>query len=255
MAQYILSHPDEYPLAVHSFDKADNYVKRCVGVAGDILEVRDGNIYINGVVQEKPPLSLLTYEVLTNGQPLDEDIMQEEYDVDITSADEFRVAGNNKFNMLLTAQAAAKMKQSGLAKEIKPMLDMPKDVRYKGILFPYDSIHFWTLDDYGPLWIPKKGATLQLTAENYSIYERAISVYEHNKLEYRNKKFYINGQQTNSYTFKMDYYWMMGDNRHSSQDSRFWGFVPEDRIVGKAWMIWFSWDKGPRWSRLFKIVK
>ena len=90
---------------------------------------------------------------------------------------------------------------------------------------------------------------------NYSIYERAIRVYEHNNFEMRNGKFYLNNKEVSSYTFKMDYYWMMGDNRHGSQDSRFWGFVPEDRVVGKAWMIWFSWEKGPRWSRLFRIVK
>jgi signal peptidase I len=195
------------------------------------------------------------YDVVTHGQTLDEEIMKEEYDIDITSPEEFSVQENNKYRMLLTPQAVTKMKQLGLAKEINPALDLPKDIRYRGILFPYDSIHQWTLDDYGPLWIPKKGATLQLTKENYSIYERAINVYEHNKLEYRDGKFYINGQQTNSYTFKMDYYWMMGDNRHNSQDSRFWGFVPEDRIVGKPSFIFFSHDKGPRWKRMFKAIE
>jgi signal peptidase I len=254
-AQYIISHPGEYPLAIHPFDKADNYVKRCVGIAGDLLEVRNGDVYINGVMQQKPPLSQGMYVIVTSGQPLDEDIMKEDYGIDITKPEEFVVIGNNKFEMLLSDQAAHKMKQSGLAREIKPVVDTPKDIRYRGILFPYDSIHQWTLDDYGPLWIPKKGATLQLTSENYPIYERAIRVYEHNGLEYTNGKFYINGRPTNSYTFKMDYYWMMGDNRHNSQDSRFWGFVPEDRIVGKPSFIFFSYDRGPRWKRIFKRIE
>jgi signal peptidase I len=103
--------------------------------------------------------------------------------------------------------------------------------------------------------VPKKGATLTLTKDNYSIYERIISVYEHNTLETKNGQFYINGVATNQYTFKMNYYWMMGDNRHGSQDSRFWGFVPEDHIVGEASIIWMSVQKGVRWKRLFKTIK
>ncbi|MBA2746750.1 MAG: signal peptidase I, partial [Flavisolibacter sp.] len=125
-----------------------------------------------------------------------------------------------------------------------------------GIVFPYDSYHEnWTRDNYGPIWIPRKGESLQLTPENYALYERAIRVYEGNQFEMVNGKFLLNGQETSSYTFKMNYYWMMGDNRQGSQDSRYWGFVPEDRIVGKAWLIWFSWEGGPRWSRLFRTVK
>jgi signal peptidase I len=123
------------------------------------------------------------------------------------------------------------------------------------MIFPYDTLHKWTVDNYGKIWVPKKGTPLTLTPENYSIYERAIRVYEHNDFYMKDGKFFLNGKETSTYTFKMDYYWMMGDNRHNSQDSRFWGFVPEDRVVGKAWLIWFSWDKGPRWNRLFRFVK
>ncbi|MEJ7679480.1 MAG: signal peptidase I [Segetibacter sp.] len=254
-SQYILSHPDEYPIAIHPFDKTDNYVKRCTGIAGDTLAIRNGNVYVNGNLQAFPPQSLMLYQVITRGLQLDEDIMKEEYGIEISDANQFTVTGNNTFAMLLTAEAAEKMKNSGLANEVNLLTDQPGDTRYLGILFPYDSLHKWTLDDYGPVWIPKKGATLMLTTENYPLYERLINVYEHNTLEKRSNHFYLNGKETTSYTFKMDYYWMMGDNRHNSQDSRFWGFVPEDRIVGKPSLTWFSFDKGPRWNRIFKSIQ
>ena len=254
-SEYILSHPEEYPIAVHPFDKADNYVKRCTGVAGDSLAIKHGNVFINNKLQPFPPQSLMLYQVVTHGLQLDEDIMKEDYGIDINDENQFAVTGKNTFAMLLTAEAAEKMKNSRLAKEVKLTTDEPGDVRYSGILFPYDSLHKWTLDDYGPVWIPKKGTTLILTNENYPIYERLINVYEHNRLERRNNHFYLNGKESSYYTFKMDYYWMMGDNRHNSQDSRFWGFVPEDRIVGKPSLVWFSYDKGPRWNRLFRGIK
>jgi signal peptidase I len=255
LSSYILSHPDEYPIAVHPFDKTDNYVKRCTGVAGDSLEIRKGKVYINGTLQAFPPQSLMLYQVVTGGQQLDEDIMKEDYNIDLNDPNQFAVTGINTYAMLLTAESAEKMESGGLAKEVKLLTDQPGDAQYSGILFPYDSLHKWTLDDYGPVWIPKKGTTITLTHENYAMYERLINVYEHNTLEKRNDYFFINGKPTTSYTFKMNYYWMMGDNRHNSQDSRFWGFVPEDRVVGKPSFTWFSYDKGPRWNRLFKSIK
>jgi len=125
-------------------------------------------------------------------------------------------------------------------------------------MFPYDRSISWSVDSFAydhALWVPKKGASVELTPRNMLFYRRCIEVYENNKLQEFNGKVFINDKEATSYTFKMDYYWMMGDNRHKSQDSRYWGFVPEDHIVGKAWMIWMSWDKGPRWKRLFNIIK
>ncbi len=125
-----------------------------------------------------------------------------------------------------------------------------------GDVFPYDSTYFkWTKDNYGPVVIPAKGYTVELNDSTFKLYERAIVVYENNELGKQNGQFILNGKPTSSYTFQLNYYWMMGDNRHGSQDSRFWGFVPEDRIVGKAWLIWFSWENGPRWNRILRKVK
>lgn len=123
-------------------------------------------------------------------------------------------------------------------------------------LFPYyQDNKNWTVDNYGPIWIPAKNASIQLTPDNVTRYRRCIEVYEGNHFEEKNGKIYINGKETNSYTFKMNYYWMMGDNRHNSLDSRYWGFVPEDHVVGKASLIWFSYENGPRWNRLFRWIK
>jgi signal peptidase I len=257
-SQYVLSHPDEYPIVVHPIDKSDNYIKRCVGVSGDILEVKAGQVFINGQPGELPPKSQIKYLVETNGQQLDHDIMKKKYDIDTEDPNEVEPKGKNVFEMQLTALGLKKMQADGIAINVRPLLEEPAtmDPRYWGeVLFPYDTIHKWTVDYFGPVWIPKKGVKLKLTPENYSVYQRAIRTYEHNQFTMENGKFFLNGKETDSYTFKMDYYWMMGDNRHESQDSRYWGFVPEDRVVGKAWLIWFSWDHGPRWSRLFRIVK
>ncbi|HEV7780893.1 MAG TPA: signal peptidase I [Chitinophagaceae bacterium] len=251
--QIVLANPGQYPLAVHPADKTDNYIKRCVAVAGDTLQIINSSVYINGELSKLPRYSQIDYIVEVN-RALDPEIMKSEYDVNLDNQDEVYYNGGNKYRMTLTAEAAEKMRTSGLATSIMPLLDTSTAV-YKPSFSNYVWEHKWSTDNYGKIWIPKKGATLVLTPENYSIYERPIRVYEKNNFEVRGNKFYLDGKEITSYTFKMDYYWMMGDNRHQSQDSRFWGFVPEDRIVGKAWMIWFSWDGGPRWKRFFRIVR
>ncbi|MBA2328259.1 MAG: signal peptidase I [Flavisolibacter sp.] len=257
-ADYYLKNRDDYPLVVHPADKTDNYIKRCVAIAGDTLEIRGANIFINSKLMQPPPKSQIKYLVELNVSNLDEDVMREKYFVDVNNPNHIESRGRNVYEIMLTAEGLQNMQQDGLLKHVQPVLEEPQatDPRLWGLyLFPYDSAHKWTMDYFGPIWIPAKGATLQLTPQNYKMYERTIRVYEQNEFVRRGDKFLINGKETNSYTFKMNYYWMMGDNRHESQDSRFWGFVPEDRIVGKAWMIWFSWQDGPRWSRLFRIVK
>jgi signal peptidase I len=251
----ILNDPDNYPVYVHPVDKTDNYIKRCVGIAGDTIEIKDGIVWASGKQQALPPYAEMNYVVTTTVQSLDQDIMKDEYDVDFDKGEYSMTGRPGEYRMLLTTKAKEKMLKNGLAKSIVV------DYEYQyggGDVFPYDSVAAhkkWNRENYGPIWIPKKGASLKLTPENYSIYERTIRFYEKNDFTTQNGKFLLNGKEITDYTFKMDYYWMMGDNRQGSQDSRYWGFVPEDRIVGKAWLIWFSWDGGPRWKRLFNIVK
>jgi signal peptidase I len=252
----VLADNENYPVVVHPADKTDNYIKRCVAVAGDTLMIQNGTVFINGKAQPVPPYSDRNYTVTTKpNRFLDKEYL-EELGILINETDrtsDFQQANNpSQYIINLTEKEKAILEKSEFVQSIQPYYeDRPDPLNY----FPYDTAHKWSVDDYGPIWIPKKGATITITPENYPIYERSIRVYEKNDFYADNGKFILNGKETTTYTFKMDYYWMMGDNRQGSQDSRFWGFVPEDRIVGKAWMIWFSWDKGPRWKRLFRMVK
>ncbi len=243
----------EYPIHVHPMDKTDNYIKRCIGIGGDTVMLRDGQVFINGSPANIPVASQTEYIVETNGQPFTEDFLANDLHIREEDAGDAIYVYQGKANSYVINMSPAEVelvkKQSNF-KSIAPVF-----INSPGTVFPYDQVHLWSIDNFGPLYIPKAGSTITLTPENMSIYRRSISVYEHNDLQEINGKFIINGKETTTYTFKYNYYWMMGDNRHKSQDSRIWGFVPETHIVGKASLIWFSWDKGPRWSRLFKSIK
>ena len=249
----ILNDPRNYPIAVHPADKTDNYIKRCIAIAGDTIKVIKGDVYVNGIRQEAPPNSPLKYFVEVKENVRLDEAGLEDIGIKLNDGD-FNHQNGYGYVMNLTTAEKGILEKSPLIKRIEPALD---EIPQPLMIFPYDTLHKWSVDNYGGdgVWIPKKGASLTLTAENYPLYERTIRVYEHNDFYMKDGKFFLNGKEVTSYTFKMNYYWMMGDNRHNSQDSRFWGFVPEDRIVGKAWLIWFSWDKGPRWNRLFRFVK
>ena len=247
-------------ILVHPMDKTDNYIKRCVGIPGDNIEIKGGILYVNNEKAFIAPNAQTDYEVETNGTPFTKEFLEAELgDKIITedgrtyekNQDYFDIAQNVSMLNLNLANADLVKRQPNV-KSMKMYVDsMPNSAE----IFPYDKYHPWSMDKFGPMHIPKKGETITLAADNIELYRRIITVYEHNTLEINNGKYIINGKETPTYTFKYGYYWMMGDNRHRSQDSRFWGFVPETHIVGKASLIWFSYDDGPRWSRFFKSIK
>lgn len=251
---------DQYPLLVHPMDKTDNYIKRCVGMPGDDIAVKNGVLFVNGKPGFMPGGQQKEYIVNTNGENLSDEFLEKELHLDMTRDENGNFADPeqniiqykdpNSFVMNLTNEEAAKLKALPKVK-VEPYVD-----NTVGHLFPQDPVHYpWSVDNFGTLHIPKAGETIALTNDNIALYRRLITVYEQNTLEEANGKFIINGKETNSYTVKLNYYWMMGDNRHKSQDSRFWGFVPETHIVGKASIIWFSWKNGPRFNRIFKLIK
>ncbi|HMO32410.1 MAG TPA: signal peptidase I [Lacibacter sp.] len=239
-------------------DKRENFIKRCVAIAGDTMEIRNGVVFINGKMNDIPPGAETNYLLETKGQELDYDLLLENYGIRET-AGEVRKVGEQLYEIFLTRDQVATIGRLPFVQSLTPVnYQYPRDNRYVGgaDIFPNDSVNCkWTIDNYGPLYIPAKGGTITLTPEIYSRYERVIRTYEGNSLEYRDGAFFINGSPATSYTFRQNYYWLMGDNRHNSLDSRYWGFVPEDHIVGKAWMIFFSWENGPRWNRLFRIIR
>lgn len=253
-------------------DRRENYVKRCVGLPGDSLQIIDNHIYVNGRPQYEPEGLQFNYFIETDGRRISE--MQFE-NLGISSDDRLLVNQWSNGSAILSALGYQPTEQGifppvyymPLTKQAKAKAEkLPnvKSVRIDPNLFSHKvfpkAYGHWTRDNYGPIYIPRRGAAVELNLENLPLYERIIKNYEGNSLEVRDGAIYINGEAADSYTFKMNYYWMMGDNRHNSEDSRFWGFVPEDHIVGRPLFVWLSIDKDKslfsavRWSRLFTSV-
>ena len=263
-AEYIKSHPNYAPngqatlgsVDTRPADRRENYVKRCVGLPGQTLQIKDCIVYLDGKANKEPDEVQYTYWVKLKRYLTDEELL----DFQITQED--LTCLNQTGFMPLTHRAATELqKRKDLAETVRRVSDEEMHVKADDWkIYPQSGNTHWTRDNYGPVWIPKKGETLKLTIDNIAVYERPIQVYEGNDLQVRDGKIYINGKEATEYTFQMDYYWMMGDNRHNSADSRYWGFVPEDHIVGKPIFIWWSSDPdrgglgGVRWKRLFRWV-
>ncbi|MBR4898556.1 MAG: signal peptidase I [Prevotella sp.] len=249
--RYIEENRNEFGgIATRPADRRENYVKRCIGLPGQTLQIKDRIVYLDGKANKEPDNVQYTYYVKLKRHLTDEEMLEWQ----ITMEDLIQL--NQYGYMPLTNTAYNALKGN---KDLVESIQLVTDAS-EWEIYPLNGNYHWTRDNYGPVWIPKKGESIDLTLENLPIYERPIRVYEGNELEVRDRKIFINGEQATKYTFKMDYYWMMGDNRHNSADSRYWGFVPEDHIVGKPIFIWWSSDpdrhgiSGIRWHRLFRMV-
>ena len=247
----------------------ENYIKRCVGMPGDTLEVRNQQVYIDGKPAWNPPNMQYQYLVKTNGQSFNQQRMtelgfrrfnqagNENPNANFIPAHYMNIDQNGAFAAFMPDSIAKILKDFGNVVKIDTITEKagvfkkfqgvyPRKNNQNGQLFKFN------IDWFGPIFIPKKGATIELTEKNLSLYWRVISAYEGHELKVENGQAFIDGEKADSYTFEMDYYWMMGDNRHNSQDSRVWGFVPENHVVGKPLFVFFSYesDFGVRWRRI-----
>ena len=247
-------------IRVRPLDKRENFIKRCIGLPGEDLQIVDQQVMINGEAISNPENIQFTYAVLFNQgmsnprKVLDEaGVSKEDYQNALMQQ---QYTGTPYFILPMSRKMADELGQRFDIEDVQPVVFPADDLSRD--LFPHDTLHHWSVDNFGPIHIPAAGETIKLTQENIGIYSRLITSYEHNTLDITGQGFIINGQPATTYTVKQNYYWMMGDNRHNSADSRYWGFVPEDHIVGKFVAVLWSHDKDHgkvRWNRCFKSIK
>jgi signal peptidase I len=246
------NHPDLGPLNIPSVK--ENYIKRCVAVGGDTVQVKEGELYINGKQEVRLPTMSSTFNVQTTAEGFNPKVMKRLgfrkpgdafYQIEDGSAPFYRIT--------MSDEVAGEIKRFDNVRDVRREV-YPKEL-FDARSYPADpALYRWNVDHFGPVWVPKKGATVELNAKTLPLYRRCISVYEHHTLVEKDGQVTIDGKPATSYTFEMNYYFAMGDNRHNSQDGRVWGFVPEDHLVGKPLFVLFSWEGGPRWNRFFHGV-